>query len=123
MPAKRALLGSWADRGIAQPQDATSAAVVPLLGIEPGMRVLDRCSGMGTKTLQMREDLREAGSIVAIEPSSARCEALRVSLRTRGITNVQVRQGSLIEGMSELRAQQFDRILVDAPCSNSGGGR
>jgi 16S rRNA (cytosine967-C5)-methyltransferase len=117
---KRATLEAWARQGLAQAQDATSAAVVPLLDIHPHHRVLDRCAGMGTKTLQMHEYLGPSGVIVAIDPSEPRCRALVEILRIRQINNVTVHQVSMLRDVAGLRAVQFARILVDLPCSNSG---
>jgi 16S rRNA (cytosine967-C5)-methyltransferase len=109
------VLSNWARRGIAQVQDPTAAEVVAKLGIEKGQAVLDRCCGLGTKTLQMREAVGEAGSVVAVDPSEERCEVLQRIVSERNLKNVTVRRvGMLDEGM------RFSRILVDAPCSNSG---
>jgi len=108
-------LSEWARRGIAQVQDPTAAEVVAKLGIEKGEAVLDRCCGLGTKTMQMREAVGEEGSVVAVDPSEERCEVLQRVVAERGLQNVKVRRaGMLEEGM------RFSKILVDAPCSNSG---
>lgn len=118
--ARRAILESWAQRGLAQAQDATAASVVPRMEIQPGQRLLDRCSGMGTKTLQMREYLGSEGSIIAIDPSGPRCDALREILQVRKIENVQVHQVSMLRQVAGLNLPMFDRVLLDVPCSNSG---
>lgn len=118
--AKRAILESWARRGLAQVQDATSASVVPRMDIYPGQRLLDRCAGLGTKTLQMREHLGVDGTIVAIDPSERRCAGLKSMLEARRITNVSVHQTEMLRAILQAVAGMFDRILVDVPCSNSG---
>jgi 16S rRNA (cytosine967-C5)-methyltransferase len=119
-PAKRALLESWATRGLAQVQDATSACAVERMDLHAGMRVLDRCSGLGTKTMQIREYVAPDGSIDAVDPSPQRCAGLRELLATRGIENVRVHQVSMLRDLPQIRPPAFDRILIDAPCSNSG---
>ena len=118
--AKRARVESWAKQGLAQVQDATSARAVEHMDLRPGQRALDRCSGLGTKTLQMRERLGPDGSLVAVDPSAQRCEGLREVLRARGIENVHVHQVGMMRDITALEPPAFDRILVDAPCSNSG---
>jgi 16S rRNA (cytosine967-C5)-methyltransferase len=119
-PAKKALLAVWARRGIAQVQDATSAAVVEQLAITPGQELLDRCAGLGTKTLQMREKLGPSGRIVAIDPAADRIARLRDILKARQIENVEVYPQAMIAGVPELRGRTFDIALLDVPCSNSG---
>lgn len=119
-PAKQQLLADWSRRGIAQGQDATSAAVVPKMQMETGMTVLDRCSGVGTKTIQIRELVGGEGKVFAIDPNHERCEVLRRSLADRGWINVGVIEASWMNEAQHALPKQFDRILVDAPCSNSG---
>lgn len=88
-------------------QDPGSQSIVPLLGIEPGMTVLDVCSAPGNKTAQI---IAAGGAVVAGDRSLARlaevpAEAMRV----------------VLDGGSPLPvAVKFDRILVDAPCSGTG---
>jgi len=114
------VLKDWAERGIAQVQDPTAASVVSALQIKSGQRLLDRCCGLGTKTLQMRDLLGESGEILAVDRSEERCRVLQSLLARRHIGNVAVRR---LEMLSELPAEEirpFDGILIDAPCSNSG---
>ena len=118
--AKRAQIESWASRGLAQVQDATSAQAVEHLDPKSGQRVLDRCSGLGTKALQIRERVGPDGAIIAIDPSVQRCEGLRAILAARGIENVTVHQAGMLRGVTSIGQNSFDRILIDAPCSNSG---
>ena len=118
--AKRAQIESWARRGLAQVQDATSAQAVEHLDLKPGQRVLDRCSGLGTKTLQIREHVGPDGALVAIDPSPQRCEGLRAMLEARGIENVTVHQVGMLGDLPSTGRDAFDRILIDVPCSNSG---
>jgi 16S rRNA (cytosine967-C5)-methyltransferase len=113
--AKFATLRDWAIKGLGQVQDATAADVVRHLSISPGMRLLDRCAGLGTKTLQMWEAVGTSGKLVAMDSSASRCTQLTTFLQERSIKNVEVVQGAKMK-----EANPFDRILVDAPCSNSG---
>src|SRR5205814_961968 len=67
--AKRAALAQWAIEGIAQVQDPAAAAVVSYVQAQPGQTVLDRCAGLGTKTLQLREVVGEGGRVIATDPA------------------------------------------------------
>ncbi|MEM8873776.1 MAG: transcription antitermination factor NusB [Planctomycetota bacterium] len=103
-----------ADAGVGQVQDATSAATVDHLALDrPGLRILDRCCGVGTKTRQIVEQATDA-DILATDASGKRVRTLRKALP--GIDAVR------LEFMrdSPLGDRRFDRILIDAPCSNSG---
>jgi 16S rRNA (cytosine967-C5)-methyltransferase len=113
--ATEAVLAEWAAKGVAQAQDPTSARVVDELGLAHAKRVLDRCCGVGTKTVQIAKAAPHA-DVVAIDPAAFRIDALNQSIQANGISNVKTIVGK------ELRASQppFDRILIDAPCSNSG---
>ncbi|MDP9175599.1 MAG: hypothetical protein M3O30_17285 [Planctomycetota bacterium] len=119
--ARQALFGEWAKRGLAQVQDATAAAVVDQMDVLPGQTVVDRCAGLGTKTLQIRERLGMTGHVIAIDPSAARCQALAQLTADRGITSIKIVQSAVLSSvLHELPTTKFDRVLVDAPCSNSG---
>lgn len=118
--AKRAHLADWAARGLAQVQDPTAAGVVGQLGALAGETVLDRCAGLGTKTLQIRDAVGDGGRVVAMDPAGARCEALRHLLKERGIVNVDVHTVAWLAEMGGEAPAQFDAILADVPCSNSG---
>jgi 16S rRNA (cytosine967-C5)-methyltransferase len=108
-------LAKWAYDGIAQVQDPTAAAVVSQLEIAAGETVLDRCCGLGTKTLQIRQATGDSGSIIAIDPSEERCSILQRLTADRGISNIQVHRAGSVPANAT-----FSKILIDAPCSNSG---
>ncbi len=134
-----AMLADWAHRGIAQVQDPAAARVVGHMQLAPGQTVLDRCCGLGTKTLQMHEAIAcgtsgpppcgedrgrggtlHVGWILAMDPSEPRCRTLRLLLKRRGISNIIVRQVGMLADLPPEDPRTFDRVLVDAPCSNSG---
>ncbi|HVT90080.1 MAG TPA: transcription antitermination factor NusB [Tepidisphaeraceae bacterium] len=118
--ARRATFANWAARGLAQVQDATAAAVINHLDLRPGQSVLDRCAGLGTKTFQVRDLIGDSGSMMAVDPAHDRCKALRDLIQLRRIANIAVVESRLLREVVDLEARAFDRILVDAPCSNSG---
>lgn len=119
-PAKKSLLADWSRRSLAQVQDPTAADVVERCRIEPGQTALDRCAGLGTKTMQLLEKVGGTGSIVAMDPSADRCRMLRSLLAERKIANVAVHEAGMLANVPELAARGFDMALIDVPCSNSG---
>jgi 16S rRNA (cytosine967-C5)-methyltransferase len=108
----------WADEGIAQVQDPTSAGIVQQLELDGGLRVLDRCAGVGTKTIQLAEIVEEEGLVVATDPSKARIRRLNETLKKRGIGWVETHAVGMLDKITI--EKPFDRVLIDAPCSNSG---
>lgn len=109
-----------AQAAIAQAQDPTSAQVITNARLTNEMSFLDRCCGVGTKTLQAWESLGPSAKIVAMDSSQERCDILRSTLATRRISNVQVVQAEMFPNASADLPREFERILVDVPCSNSG---
>jgi 16S rRNA (cytosine967-C5)-methyltransferase len=89
-------------------QDIGSQAVVPLLGLEPGMTFLDLCASPGNKTAQAIET-----SVKAIA-----CD-LHLS-RARLLLPLGIPVVTLDATKPLPFKTRFDRILVDAPCSGTG---
>jgi 16S rRNA (cytosine967-C5)-methyltransferase len=119
--AKRSLLADWARRGLAQPQDPTSADVIEYLDLQPGQRVLDRCAGLGTKTIQVAERIGAGGEVVAIDPAGHRVNTLRRVVAERKLSNASAHPvGWMRDVPADVTRQPFHRVLIDAPCSNSG---
>lgn len=116
----RPLLAEISRNGIAQVQDPTAASVIPSAELSAGKTVLDRCCGMGTKTLQAWEYAGPTAAIVAIDPAPSRCKALLEMLAARSVTNVRVVQSEEFPGSMTDIPQVYDLCLLDVPCSNSG---
>lgn len=108
----------WSKEGLAQVQDPTSAGIVSHLALDHGLRVLDRCCGLGTKTIQIAERVGETGLVVATDPAKHRIDRLNHLLKERGMTWVQAHAVGMLDQI-KIDAP-FDRVLIDAPCSNSG---
>jgi 16S rRNA (cytosine967-C5)-methyltransferase len=118
--AKRSHLADFAAKGLAQVQDPTAAAVAAHLNAQPGQTLLDRCAGLGTKTLQLRDLVGDTGRVVAIDPAEQRCQGLRHLLAQRNIQNVTVHTAAWLADLKDSIPNSFDAILADVPCSNSG---
>ena len=87
------------------------------------MRVADWCAGAGGKTLAIAATMENRGHIVACDVSETRLEGAVKRLRRAGVHNVE--RHLTIEGdkWAKRRAQTFDRVLVDAPCTGTGTWR
>jgi 16S rRNA (cytosine967-C5)-methyltransferase len=99
------------------PQSRGSAAVVEVLDPRPGDHVLDLCAGPGIKTGQIAERMQDRGETVSVELDEARAGEVAAQAQRLGLRGVTVIETDAAEmGV----ASEFDRVLVDAPCSDLG---
>jgi 16S rRNA (cytosine967-C5)-methyltransferase len=99
------------------PQSRGSAATVELLAPEAGEQVLDLCAGPGIKTGQIAERMENHGVVISVEVDSGRAAEVAAQAERLGLRNVTVFEADAAE--IELDGG-FDRVLVDAPCSDLG---
>lgn len=99
-------------------QDAGSQCVVPLLEVEPGMRVIDACAGAGGKTLQIAAQMAGRGEILALDVDGRKLAELRRRAQIAGVRNVRTEVWRP-ETLRQWRGWA-DRLLIDAPCSGLG---
>ncbi len=100
-------------------QDPSTASACLLLDPQPGERVLDACAAPGGKTGYIAELMKNQGFILACDRDEHRVKILRDNLTTLGVTIARsVRHDWLRQTLNDEPA--FDRILIDAPCSNTG---
>jgi tRNA (cytosine49-C5)-methyltransferase len=97
-------------------QEAASMIPPLVLNPKPGEIVLDMCAAPGSKTTQMAVMMKNKGLIVANDYKGARLQSLGINLQRSGLTNTIV---SLMSG-KRFHEFEFDKILVDAPCSGTG---
>ncbi|HVN68106.1 MAG TPA: transcription antitermination factor NusB [Candidatus Binatia bacterium] len=100
------------------PQSESSAMPVDVLGPQPGEAILDVCSGRGNKALQIGARLEGQGSICCIERDERKAATLGRRLGEAGIAASIVAGDATTEILEP--ARQFDRVLLDAPCSGVG---
>lgn len=97
-----------------------SSMVPPLvLNPLPGEKVLDVTAAPGSKTTQMAAMMENKGYILANELDPIRAERLKYNVEKQGADIVEVIQGRG-EKLYEAYREQFDKVLLDAPCSGEG---
>ncbi len=107
-------------------QDPATAPAIDLLAVKPGLKVLDACAAPGGKTVQLAWRMGPPSSdghlLVALDLHEDRLATVRANLERTRQTWVTVQQGDLTAPPAAALAPfgLFDRILIDAPCSNSG---
>jgi len=102
-------------------QDPSTGVACELLDAQPGETILDACAAPGGKSGLIAESMRDRGQLIACDRAPDRIAVLRQNLETLGITCAQtLRQDWKDAPASGLPANSCDRILLDAPCSNTG---
>jgi 16S rRNA (cytosine967-C5)-methyltransferase len=103
--------------GLFYVQDPSTLLAVQELGPVPGERVLDLCAAPGGKLSYIAQLMRNEGQLMAHDTSPERLELLKQNCARLGVTCVQILSGF---PSSPPGPPQFDRVLLDAPCSNTG---
>lgn len=101
--------------GLVELQDAASQAVVELLPLQDGMKVLDYCAGGGGKSLAMAARAKIQLFAHDAEPRRMKDLPQRAARAGAGI--------SLLASGALDRNGPFDLVLCDVPCSGSGSWR
>jgi 16S rRNA (cytosine967-C5)-methyltransferase len=97
-------------------QDPSTLLAVRELGAQPGEAVLDMCAAPGGKTTFIAQLMNKEGKIVARDISEERLNLIRENCARLGVANVE----SVSNSSFLILHSTFDRVLVDAPCSNTG---
>ena len=100
-------------RGEFVAQDPTALVAVRALQARPNESVLDLCAAPGTKTTFIAECVGPGGRVVAYDADPARLRRVRENVGRLGLVQVEVHE-------EVPKEEVFDRVLVDAPCSNTG---
>lgn len=100
-------------------QDIAAQLAAKLLDTQPGQRVLDLCAAPGGKTAAILERQPALQSLLAIDVDEQRLRRVTDNLRRLNLpANTLAADASQPDTWAEGR--QFDRILLDAPCSGFG---
>ncbi|WP_240624427.1 16S rRNA (cytosine(967)-C(5))-methyltransferase RsmB [Chromatocurvus halotolerans] len=105
--------------GAASVQDEAAQLAAQLLGARPGDHVLDACAAPGGKTCHLLEAVPDIGSVTAMDIDAERLRRVRENLNRLQL-DAKLVTANAAEATTVLADRQFDRILVDAPCSATG---
>ena len=101
------------------------SSMLPIIALKPQADelFLDLCASPGSKTTQAAAMMNNQGTIIANEVSLGRIRILNANLEKSGVSNVIVTRKDGVQfckRWSKEVKMQFDKILVDAPCSGEG---
>ncbi len=95
-----------------------AASMIPPIVLEPKENeiVLDMAASPGSKTTQISALMKNKGLLVANDYTIERMKPLTINIQRCGITNciITLMQGQWFKNL------EFDKILLDAPCSGTG---
>ena len=99
-------------------QDPSTLLAARELGAQPGESVLDLCAAPGGKTAIIAQMMEHRGRIAAQDRDPSRLELIRENCARLGVTMAETSVPPT--GILVNPGKKFDRVLVDAPCSNTG---
>ena len=102
--------------GACMPQARASMLVAHVVAPRRGERVLDLCAAPGGKTTHLAALMDATGELVAVERHPGRAAALARTCERMHAGNVRVVAADAVRPPDG----QFDRVLLDPPCSGLG---
>lgn len=107
------------DEGLFMVQDEASQLVAHLLAPQTGEQILDMCAAPGGKATHLAQLMNDRGCITATDLNARRIRRICESAQRLGLTSIQAVAADALTS-DYLEGLQFDRILLDAPCSGLG---
>jgi 16S rRNA (cytosine967-C5)-methyltransferase len=98
-------------------QDPSTLLAVTELDAQPGETILDLCAAPGGKTTFIAERMKNSGKIIAHDTTEDRLALVKQNAARLAATIIET---ILPSALNAQPSTAFDRILVDAPCSNTG---
>jgi 16S rRNA (cytosine967-C5)-methyltransferase len=92
--------------------DVGSQRIVELCGLEGGETVIDYCAGAGGKTIALADAVGDRGRVLAWDKSQKRLAEAKQRVHELRIRHVSF--------PLQLRLDDADLVLIDAPCSGTG---
>ncbi|MCB2199010.1 16S rRNA (cytosine(967)-C(5))-methyltransferase RsmB [bacterium] len=104
------------EAGITTVQDPATGISVRALDPQPGESILDLCGAPGGKAAHIWERMQGKGSLLTVDKNMKRNKLSREGLKRLGHESVEVRTEDVIH----CTEGQYDRVLIDVPCSGTG---
>jgi 16S rRNA (cytosine967-C5)-methyltransferase len=108
-------------KGLFSVQDESAGLASVLLNPSENDTVLDLCAAPGGKATHLAQLMNNNGKIYAVDKYQARIRVMKDNSDRLGVTNIEFIQDDALNFTNEtLLNMQFDKILLDAPCSGLG---
>ena len=107
------------EEGLFYVQDRAAAMAVSILGLKPGMQVLDACAAPGGKSFAAAIAMENQGSILACDIHEKKLPLIQSGAQRLGVEILSTRQADARQPLPELQGR-FDAVIADVPCSGLG---
>lgn len=101
--------------GVIEVQDEASQLAAILADVRPEHKIIDYCCGAGGKSLTMAFLMTRQGKIQIHDINRSRLEAVKERAVRLDVKNLEI--------IEEVGDRDYDRFVVDAPCSGTGTWR
>ncbi|WP_156346310.1 RsmB/NOP family class I SAM-dependent RNA methyltransferase [Verrucomicrobium spinosum] len=111
----------WLASGRCYAQDPSTVIACDLLAPQPGETILDACAAPGGKSAYLAQKMQNQGRILTCDSVPRRLQRMQQNLERLNVTIAENRQVDWTKPLPPIwKGVQVDRILLDAPCSNTG---
>jgi 16S rRNA (cytosine967-C5)-methyltransferase len=101
-------------------QDESSMLVAYALGITENEKILDACAAPGGKSTHIAEKLNGTGTVFSLDLHEHKVKLIKENADRLRLENIEAKALDSRKVGDHFANQQFDRILLDAPCSGLG---
>jgi 16S rRNA (cytosine967-C5)-methyltransferase len=101
-------------------QDESSMLAAYALGSLQNELVLDACAAPGGKSTHIAEKMDNTGEVISIDLHDHKVKLINDNARRLGLENIKTMAMDSRLLQEQFKAESFDRILLDAPCSGLG---
>ena len=106
-------------QGLFQVQDPAARLSVDVLGLKPGMRVLDLCAAPGGKSMAAAMWMENRGEIISCDVHGGKLPQIQTAAQRLGISIISTEENDGTVFRPEWE-QSFDAVIADVPCSGLG---
>ncbi len=100
-------------------QDESAGMAVRLLNPKPGINVLDFAAAPGGKATFAAARMRNKGMVTAVDKSRPRLELMIENSKRLGVKII----NPVLADNKEFKAEPFERVILDVPCTGWGNAR
>ncbi|TWI55110.1 16S rRNA (cytosine(967)-C(5))-methyltransferase RsmB [Halalkalibacter nanhaiisediminis] len=108
------------NQGYVTAQDESSMLVGRAVNVQPGMSVIDACAAPGGKSTHLAEQMNDEGTVLSFDLHEHKVKLIRQQAERLNLKSIQAEALDARKIDQRLHGLQFDRVLIDAPCSGFG---
>jgi 16S rRNA (cytosine967-C5)-methyltransferase len=101
-------------------QDESSMLAAYALGVKQNETVLDACAAPGGKSTHIAEKLQNTGKVISLDLHEHKVKLINENANRLGLDNIETKALDSRKVRDYFQPEQFDKVLLDAPCSGLG---